>query len=816
MTERRLHGRSAWLLAAILPVLIVPEALGALLPVAGVALALYVLCLVRAGGPWLDRRCALPIAVLLAMLGVAYAVSGDRAASLPKATSALAGILLFGAFARRGQGSLPAAAAWLTVIGAGIAALGLVGADWQPGKLFTLWPVYDRLPRLIGDVPRSTGGGFSANQIGGALAVCLPAAFGLAASATHYARWLRWAAAAATLGMAAVLVLTQSRTAYIGAAAGFAAAVLLRQWPVAVHWRRPLLVAAAALGVLAAGALLAGIDPGRLAGMALAAGSTADDGATRSEVWTNAARLVRDYAWTGGGLSTFPAVSWSNYAYAWVPPDYPIWHSHNIFLQIAVDLGLPGLIAFLALLAVVAWRALRVQAAVRGQPTGWLAAGLSGSVAVCVVAGLSDASTLPLGLKSGLPFWIAAGGLAGAWRTLHWSQPSRAPLSVPRRLLWPAASVAVALLLLAAPALQRSVLANRASLALDRALAQPDGQRAAAVAAALPQLTASAAAAGGWQTVRLGRAQQALGDEAAAVATWQQAPEQAVAHLNSQGDVHWRHGELEQAETLYRLALQVAPAAPAQYRLARLLAAARPDDALSLFHQALQATPGLGDNDRVDARLRAGQVYAARGDWPAALAQYDAGLAVQPAAGELLVARAQAQAALSGDPALAATLLVQASVSHAASLPLYRALSAFYLQTGEADKAYDVAEQAVRHAPGSAWPHILQGRALLAQGKASQSITPFRRAAMMRRNLADPRLGLAEAYLQLGDAGRAAHECEQASAIEPYKAEVQAAAGDLWQRLGRKDEASRAYRRALELDPQNQQALDGLRRLAGQ
>jgi putative inorganic carbon (HCO3(-)) transporter len=52
------------------------------------------------------------------------------------------------------------------------------------------------------------------------------------------------------------------------------------------------------------------------------------------------------------------------YPFFTVPPDTDIAHAHNIFLQTALDLGIPGLVAYLALLGsalVVCW-----QVAVKG------------------------------------------------------------------------------------------------------------------------------------------------------------------------------------------------------------------------------------------------------------------------------------------------------------------------------------------------------------------------------------------------------------------------------------------------------------------
>jgi len=70
--------------------------------------------------------------------------------------------------------------------------------------------------------------------------------------------------------------------------------------------------------------------------------------AGRQEVWSRALYMIQDFPYTGIGLGTFDRVQ---------PLLYPFFlhsgeahHAHNLFLQVAVDLGLPGLIAYLALL----------------------------------------------------------------------------------------------------------------------------------------------------------------------------------------------------------------------------------------------------------------------------------------------------------------------------------------------------------------------------------------------------------------------------------------------------------------------------------
>jgi uncharacterized protein YjeT (DUF2065 family) len=111
-------------------------------------------------------------------------------------------------------------------------------------------------------------------------------------------------------------------------------------------------------------------------------------------------------------------------------PDSDIAHAHNIFLQTALDLGLPGLIAYLALLGlalVVCWRWARWGDRLYRATALGLAAGLVGFHAY----GLTDA--VALGSKPGVVFWMALGLVAVLERVGERRAPDAAPRA--RRLL---------------------------------------------------------------------------------------------------------------------------------------------------------------------------------------------------------------------------------------------------------------------------------------------------------------------------------------------------------------------------------------------
>ena len=134
---------------------------------------------------------------------------------------------------------------------------------------------------------------------------------------------------------------------------------------IALRWRwgwlaLPLVAVAAGLGAWQIGF-------GRVADAALA--SQALGGADqRVEIWSRALYMLQDFPFTGIGMGAFRQVANLLYPFFLAGPDAEIPHAHNIFLQVGVDLGLPGLVAWLALLILVcvcAWLVYR-----RGREAG--------------------------------------------------------------------------------------------------------------------------------------------------------------------------------------------------------------------------------------------------------------------------------------------------------------------------------------------------------------------------------------------------------------------------------------------------------------
>jgi putative inorganic carbon (HCO3(-)) transporter len=300
---------------------------------------------------------------------------------------------------------------WLAVwglvgMGIALALLAPVGVRWfNPAKL-SLIPesVYRAMPLLLWDP-------IHPNVMAGALALILPLPLALLLLGDkevretlprrlHLGRAARPALLLAWLLMAAILVLTQSRGGYVATA--IAAAILLTLW-------RPWM--ALTFLVMAEAAALAWSRMGSqgLADYLFSTGAiTSWQG--RVQVWSRALAMTRDFPLAGIGMGTFDQVTGALYPLSLGGRNVTVGHAHNLFLQAGVDLGLPGLIAYLALWLVAAFSVWRAYRALRRQgrlALAALAAGLGASLAALAVHGLFDAVTW--GSKPAFLAWAVLG-----------------------------------------------------------------------------------------------------------------------------------------------------------------------------------------------------------------------------------------------------------------------------------------------------------------------------------------------------------------------------------------------------------------------
>jgi putative inorganic carbon (HCO3(-)) transporter len=73
----------------------------------------------------------------------------------------------------------------------------------------------------------------------------------------------------------------------------------------------------------------------------------------RWEIWTRAVQAIGDFALTGIGIDSFDLVIPNFYPYTENVEQIP--HAHNLFLQVGVDLGVPGLLFYCWLWGTALW-----------------------------------------------------------------------------------------------------------------------------------------------------------------------------------------------------------------------------------------------------------------------------------------------------------------------------------------------------------------------------------------------------------------------------------------------------------------------------
>ncbi len=397
--------------------------------------ALGVVILIWAARFWLTQKLFrftpldLPIAVILVWLPVSLAVSTNWSLSLPKVTGIVLGVLCFYTTVAtvRSAADAKSAAVWLCIIFAAIALAGLVGTDWAQGKIVSLSFVYDRLPRLIQGIPRSIAGGFARNGVGGTLTLTVPfltallleyfTADGRPQSANRRKRNEGEATIPGARGLSAVggrrsavvisialvlslvtLALTQSRGAILGTAVGLLAVAIWRERRIA--WL-VLVPALAIVLVTAFGQWDSVLE------LMLRMDARTGTLASRVEVWQRGVMMVQDFPFTGIGIGTFNDVAHGMYPFFIAAPNEVVAHAHNNVLQVAVDLGIPGAIAFIALVTAFVVCSVRAYCATSDPTIRAVIVGSLCGMLAHQVFGLTDAFIL--GTKPGVLIWIYMG-----------------------------------------------------------------------------------------------------------------------------------------------------------------------------------------------------------------------------------------------------------------------------------------------------------------------------------------------------------------------------------------------------------------------
>lgn len=395
-----------WLAPALLVLIIAPSAL---VPPWLERAAAYFLII-----PWavrllaagrLTRRTPLdwPLLAFFATMWVGWVATVDAALSWHIFKANLIGLAIYYAIVNSVETPrrLQAATALLMALGASLTMLTVIGTRWTTTKLGPLGGIYEMLPRL--DVTALNPLGFGPNTAAGMLVIFLPIGLALLVGARGWA-W-RIATLFLTLLLTMGLLLAQSRGALVGAVAAVALVLVARSRPL-----RLVALPAALVGLVV---LIRQGDLATLLEIAIP-GEATSSFLSRSELWGRAVYMIQDFPFTGIGMGTFQIVV--NLLYPlFTTSGRGIPHAHQTFLQMAVDFGIPGFVAWGG--ALVAWFVLVARTA-RHAPTAWqraLALGLVAALVAVLVHGLLDAAVI-YSTKGMAVLWFVLGLGMALWQ----------------------------------------------------------------------------------------------------------------------------------------------------------------------------------------------------------------------------------------------------------------------------------------------------------------------------------------------------------------------------------------------------------------
>lgn len=369
----------------------------------------------------------------------------DIAFSLQKITGVIWGITIFFNLLRLSKSLKGLLVTSIIYIGgsAGILLLGLLGIEWPTNKIIFFNSLYESIPTLSKIIPVFKEG-FHPNEVGGATTWILPTmvivCFWVILRFNKIKNFVPlYIIIPANLALifliglgTIVLLFSQSRSAYIGIVFGFISLIF---FVIPKKFRFLLII----LILIGSGFLVYIFQNGQLislanqlfpeSGMASMAFSTSTLSG-RVEIWARAIYAIQDFSFTGMGMNTFREVVNVLYPLQTISPDTPIkdiGHAHNLFLQTALDLGIPGLIGFIGMYMVSFWllisniTRLKNKSTRSSSPKKSLtkefflvtSIGLFSSQIAHLAYGMTDA--IAFGAKPGIIFWVMQSLICGIY-----------------------------------------------------------------------------------------------------------------------------------------------------------------------------------------------------------------------------------------------------------------------------------------------------------------------------------------------------------------------------------------------------------------
>ena len=136
----------------------------------------------------------------------------------------------------------------------------------------------------------------------------------------------------------------------------------------------------------------------------------------RMALWESTIAMIRDKPFLGIGWGAYWLV-YPEYDFFLNNANVKIFHAHNMYLNIAAEIGIPGLIAFLTIMCGHIRLALSV---FRGETESWLSGLMLGIIAAIggiVINGLTDYVLFNIQLS--MLYWLLNGLIVVVWRQRH-------------------------------------------------------------------------------------------------------------------------------------------------------------------------------------------------------------------------------------------------------------------------------------------------------------------------------------------------------------------------------------------------------------
>jgi O-antigen ligase len=353
----------------------------------------------------------IPIVVFSIMTVVGVWAAYDRDSAWAKFWVLLGGIFLYFTLAQQTQDNLWIIISLLSCFGLILAAYFMFTYDWQTQladlaiiNRIGLWWIRLR-PTLLVKL-------LQPNMAGGLIAMLIPPCIALGINTWDKRRIWTILVIFVIIFFSLSLLMTSSRSAW------FALLVSLVMWMLwgisgyLANWSKQSRMMSFIVALFIAGVIglsYSITNPGRLLSIANTIPGAAS-AESRFEIYCNTRKIISDFPFTGGGLHAFPGL-YSQYLL--VIPFFIFDYAHNLYLDVAVEQGLIGLLGIMSIIIGIIWL---IFAHLRNHdyaqiPHNPLVIALFASMIVMVIHGFSDD---PLYGGRGTPLLFVIPGLVMA------------------------------------------------------------------------------------------------------------------------------------------------------------------------------------------------------------------------------------------------------------------------------------------------------------------------------------------------------------------------------------------------------------------